>query len=123
MKAKTGTTKRRMSAVEFESVRHLLNISDDRIKAARSVLVDGETYQHAANQFGWSRQAVGDTINVVWRTLLKYRKAQSMGASADESLPPGWERVELVAPSAMIAKFKKEVDKVSRSQIGKTEAR
>ena len=68
-----------MNAVEFESVRHLLNISDERIKAARSVLVDGETYQNAANQFGWSRQAVGDTINVVWRTLLKYRKAQSMG--------------------------------------------
>jgi hypothetical protein len=42
-----------------------------------------------------------------------------VAANADESLPTGWERVELVAPSTMIAKFRMEIDQASRSQTGK----
>jgi len=61
-------------AIEFDSIRPLLNISDDRIQAARSALVDNETYQAVANRYGWTRQAVGDSVDVVWRTLLKYRE-------------------------------------------------
>jgi TrfB plasmid transcriptional repressor len=111
--------KRQMMAIEFDSIRPLLNISDDRIEAARSALVDNETYQAVANCYGWTRQAVGDSVDVVWRTLLKYRETQSVTANADESLPTGWERVELVAPSTMIAKFRMEIDQASRSQTGK----
>jgi hypothetical protein len=111
--------KRKMMAIEFDSIRPLLNISDDRIQAARSALVDNETYQTVANRYGWTRQAVGDSVDVVWRTLLKYRETQNVAANADESLPTGWERVELVAPSSMIAKFRMEIDQVSRSQTGK----
>jgi hypothetical protein len=111
--------KRKMMAIEFDSIRPLLNISDDRIQAARSALVDNETYQAVANRYGWTRQAVGDSVDVVWRTLLKYRETQSVAANADESLPSGWERVELVAPSTMIAKFRMEIDQVSRSQTEK----
>ena len=104
--------KRRMNAVEFDAVRLLLNISNDRANAARSVLVDDKTYQAAADQFGWSRQAVGVTVNVVWRTFLKFREAQSAAAvNAGVPLPPGWELVELAAPSSMIDKFRKEVAK------------
>jgi hypothetical protein len=110
-----------MDAVEFDSVRPLLNISDDRIKAACSVLVDGETYQSVAERFGWSRQAVGDSVNVVWRTFLKFQKAQDAAAvKAGVPLPLGWERVELVAPSSMIVEFKKEVAKVY-SELQKAE--
>jgi hypothetical protein len=111
--------KRKMMAIEFDSIRPLLNISDDRIQAARSALVDNETYQAVANRYGWTRQAVGDSVDVVWRTLLKYRETKNVAANADESLPTGWERVELVAPSTMIAKFRMEIDQVSRSQTGK----
>ena len=111
--------KRKMMAIEFDSIRPLLNISDDRIQAARSALVDNETYQAVANRYGWTRQAVGDSVDVVWRTLLKYRETKNVAANADESLPTGWERVELVAPSSMIAKFRMEIDQVSRSQTGK----
>jgi len=111
--------KRKMMAIEFDSIRPLLNISDDRIQAARSALVDNETYQAVANRYGWTRQAVGDSVDVVWRTLLKYRETQNVAANADESLPTGWERVELVAPSTMIAKFRMEIDQASRSQTGK----
>ena len=111
--------KRKMMAIEFDSIRPLLNISDDRIQAARSALVDNETYQAVANRYGWTRQAVGDSVDVVWRTLLKYRETQSVAANTDQSLPTGWERVELVAPSTMIAKFRMEIDQASRSQTGK----
>jgi len=111
--------KRKMMAIEFDSIRPLLNISDDRIQAARSALVDNETYQAVANRYGWTRQAVGDSVDVVWRTLLKYRETQSVAANTNESLPTGWERVELVAPSTMIAKFRMEIDQASRSQTGK----
>jgi TrfB plasmid transcriptional repressor len=111
--------KRKMMAIEFDSIRPLLNISDDRIQAARSALVDNETYQAVANRYGWTRQAVGDSVDVVWRTLLKYRETQNVAANADESLPKGWERVELIAPSTMIAKFRMEIDQASRSQTGK----
>jgi virulence-associated protein VapD len=104
--------KRRLEAVEFISVRHLLNISDDRINAARCVLVDGKTYQAVADQFGWSRQAVGDSVNIVWRTFLKLREAQNaMAITTDVPLPPGWELVELAAPSNMINEFRKKVAK------------
>ena len=106
-------------AIEFDSIRPLLNISDERIEAARSALVDNETYQTVANRYGWTRQAVGDSVDVVWRTLLKYRETKNVAANADESLPTGWERVELVAPSTMIAKFRMEIDQASRSQSGK----
>lgn len=106
-------------AIEFDSIRPLLNISDDRIQAARSVLVDNATYQAVANRYGWTRQAVGESVNAVWRTLLKYRETQNVAANADVSLPKGWERVELVAPSTMIAKFRMEIDQASRSQTGK----
>jgi transposase-like protein len=111
--------KRKMMAIEFDSIRPLLNISDDRIQAARSALVDNETYQAVANRYGWTRQAVGDSVDVVWRTLLKYRETQNVVATADESLPTGWERVELVEPSKMIAKFRMEIDQASHSQTGK----
>jgi len=111
--------KRKMMAIEFDSIRPLLNISDDRIQAARSALVDNETYQAVANRYGWTRQAVGDSVDAVWRTLLKYRETQNVAANANVSLPTGWERVELVAPSTMIAKFRMEIDQASRSQTGK----
>lgn len=101
--------KRRMSAAEFEAVCPLLKISDDRIKAARAALVDGQTLQAVGNQFGWSRQAVGDSVNAVWRTLESYHESQRAAANAGTLLPPGWEQVILIAPTHLIAKFRDEI--------------
>ena len=42
--------KRRLSAAEFDTVRPLLKISDDRITAARAHLVDGLTMQAVGEQ-------------------------------------------------------------------------
>jgi len=76
--------KRRLSAAEFDTVRPLLKISDDRITAARAHLVDGLTMQ-----------AVGES--------------QKAAAHAAGELPEGWEQVTLVAPSHLIEKFRYEI--------------
>lgn len=105
--------KRRMTAAEFEAVRPLLNISDDRIKAARLALVDGQTLQAVGDQFGWSRQAVGDAVSVVWKKLEDYHESQRVAANAGALLPPGWEQVTLIAPIHLIAKFRSEIAQAS----------
>ncbi|WP_217426465.1 TrfB-related DNA-binding protein [Candidatus Methylobacter favarea] len=98
-----------MTPVEFESIRPLLNISDDRVSAARAVLVDDDTYQVVAQRYEWSRQAVGDAVNVVWRTLQRYQAAAN--TTANIAIPEGWEQVTLIAPRELIAKFRKELDR------------
>lgn len=101
--------KRRMAASEFEAVRPLLNISDERIEAARLALVEGRTLQAVGDQFGWSRQAVGDAVSAVWKKLEDYRESQRVTANAGALLPPGWEQVTLIAPSHLIEKFRGEI--------------
>ena len=101
--------KKRMSAAEFEAVRPLLKISEDRITAARAALVDGATLQAVGDRFGWTRQAVGDAVCIVWRTLESYHESQRAAANAGALLPPGWEHVTLIAPSELIAKFRGEI--------------
>lgn len=125
-------TKRSMTATEFDSVRPLLRISDDRIHAARLALVDGQTLAGVAKLFRgpptdedpqgkeWTRQAVGDAMRVVWETFEKWKeseraaaqgrmKARGAAARVDDALPPGWVEVTLCAPKAMAAKFRREV--------------
>lgn len=101
--------KRRMAAAEFEAVRPLLRISEDRINAARAALVDGDTLQAVATVYGWSRQAVGDAVDAVWRAYEMYQESQRAAANAGALLPPGWEQVTLIAPSSLIAKFRAEI--------------
>lgn len=106
--------KRRMSSAEFKAVRPFLKISDERIEAARRALVDGETLQAVGTYYGWSRQAVGDAVNVVWRALAIYRESQQASAAAVGHLPPGWDQVTLIAPSELIAKFRGEISKATK---------
>lgn len=100
--------KRRLHAAEFEAVRPLLNISDERIEAARLALVDGLTLQSIGQRYGWSKQAVADAVNVVWKRMNDYRAAQQAAASAAGALPPGWEQVTLIAPAELAARFRRE---------------
>lgn len=115
-------SKRRMTAAEFEAVRPLLNISDDRVTAARAVLVDSLTYQAVGDQFGWTRQAVGDAVGIVWRTLERYHESQKATANAGLSLPDGWEQVTLIAPSYLIPKFRGEIAEATQQPLQKTKA-
>jgi len=101
--------KRRLSAIEFDAVSTLLNISTDRIKAARSAMVDGEGIQTIADRYGWKKQSVGNVVAVVWKEVERYRASKKAELNATTLLPPGWEKVELIAPSAMIARFREEI--------------
>ena len=101
--------KRRLSAAEFDTVRPLMKISDDRITAARAHLVDGLTMQAVGEQHGCSRQAVNDSVNTFWRAVENYRESQKAAAHAAGELPEGWEQVTLVAPSHLIEKFRYEI--------------
>ncbi len=99
--------KRRMSAHEFDPLVPLLDISDERIAAARAVLVDDKTLEMAAAPYGWTRQSVNDAIGIVWRTRERFIAAQAISAGA--ILPAGWELVTLVAPTHLVEKFKAEI--------------
>ena len=106
---------RRMTAAAFDAVRPLLKISEDRISAARAVLVDGQTLQATATRFGWtSRNTVFECVNAVWKVSEKYRAAQAAAARAATLLPPGWEQVTLIAPSALIARFRLEIAEAAK---------
>lgn len=106
---KAPKSKRRMTAAEFEEVRPLLKISADRCEAARAALVDGKTLASIASVYGWTRQAVNDAVGIVWATLGRYHESQRASANAGTLLPPGWERVTIIAPSRLIAKFRAEI--------------
>lgn len=101
--------KRRMTAADFEAVRPLLKMSADRAEAARLALVEGQTLQGVATVYGWSRQAVGDAVDAVWRVFGLYNESQRAAANAGALLPPGWEQVTLIAPSTLIARFRAEI--------------
>ena len=111
--------KRRMSSAEFDVLRPFLkSISEDRLAAARLALVDGQTLQGVGNVYGWTRQAVGEAIKAVWKVHKNYLESQSVSASAGTLLPPGWEQVTLIAPSALVARFRADIDSVSNSDSG-----
>ena len=102
-----------MTEAEFEAVRPLLKISTERTEAARMALVEGQTLQAVGSLYGWSRQAVGDAVDNVWRVLESYRQSQRAEAEAGVLLPPGWEKVILIAPSHLIVKFRDEIARAS----------
>jgi hypothetical protein len=95
--------KRSMTAAEFDAVKPFLNISEERIKAARMALVDQMTLQAVGDIFGWSRQAVGFCVNAVWEKFAAYQ--ESLTAQVGSDLPEGYERVTLVAPKELIPGF------------------
>ena len=115
-----------MIATDFDAVRVLLRISEDRINAARLALVDGQTLAGIAKLYRrkdgqeWTRQAVGDAVRVVWQTFLKFKQSERLSAQAKAAqghhaqstevpLPPGWVEVTLRAPESLVAKFRSEI--------------
>ena len=102
--------KRRMTAADFDAIRPLLpNIREDRVDAAKEVLVDGVAVVAVAEKYGWSRQAVNTLVNIFLDAQSRYHEAQRTPANAGVLLPPGWEQVTLIAPSRLIEKFRAEI--------------
>lgn len=113
--------KRRLTAPEFDAVRPLMNISDDRLNAARMALVDGMTMQGVASVYSWSRQAVSDAVMAVWRQYERYQESQRAMDNAGMVLPPGWEKVTLIAPVAIIERVRSEIA-AAAAGLGPSEA-
>jgi len=109
--------KRRATASDFDAVRPLLkNVSEDRADRARSALVDGETLAVIAERHGCSRQAINNDAKTFWDKIADYHAAQRATANAGVLLPPGWEQVTLIAPSALIEKFRVEIAAIAAPQ-------
>ena len=113
-------SKKRVTAAEFEAIKPLLGISEDRIAAARAAVVDGQTLKSIGDGMGCSKQNVATAVNAVMRALERYREAQAVAAKAGLLLPPGWERVTLIAPSFLIAKFRAEIATAAPRVVHKT---
>lgn len=86
-KGRRGPTKSKtLTASEFASVKPFLNISDDRIEAARLSMVEGKTLAAIAEQFGWkSRQSVGRAITQVWEKWELVQESQKAAQQAKKS--------------------------------------
>lgn len=67
-----------ITLIEFEAIKPLLKLSDDRIEAARLVLFENRTMETAGQQFNWSRQHVSKTVNKVLEVLIAYRTAKKI---------------------------------------------
>lgn len=74
------STKKRMTEAEFAAVRPFLKISVMRVKAARSVMVDGMTMTAVGKSCGWTKQAVDNAVRVVWAAFESYNQSKEVTA-------------------------------------------
>ncbi|MBS0571860.1 MAG: hypothetical protein JSS08_01205 [Proteobacteria bacterium] len=95
---------KRLSAAEFEALRHLMtNVGTAQIDAARLVLVDEMGYQEAGDAIGISRQTVWKAVKGMMETWERYCEARSLEEAAQmRKLPRGWKRATITAPAAVI---------------------
>jgi hypothetical protein len=102
---------KRMDVVRFEAVLALLpTLSTRRTEVARAVLVDGSTYQEAADKFGGSRQDANKATVAVWDAYERYLATErAMIAGHEATLPKGWACVRLDAPAELIEQLREKL--------------
>ncbi len=109
-----------VSIPEFEALQHLLQhtLSADRIAAARMVMVDGNSYQEAADKFAVTRQAVWKTVQRMRETLQVYKEACVIEEAAiDRTLPRGWRRATITAPAAIVERSLAEAQAAHQARL------
>lgn len=109
-----------VSIPEFEALQHLLQhtLSADRIAAARMVMVDGNSYQEAADKFAVTRQAVWKTVQRMRETLQVYKEACVIEEAAIErTLPRGWRRATITAPAAIVERSQAEAQAAHQARL------
>lgn len=110
--------KRRMTAADFDAARKMLkNVSDDRAAAARSALVDGETLAEIAKRYNCTPQAINKAVGRFWEKLEEYHAAHRAKTHEGVLVPPGWEVVTLIAPSALVERFRAEIAAFSPASV------
>jgi hypothetical protein len=101
---------RKMSAASFNAIRHLLpNVGAARLDMARDVLVEGKTYQEAADKCGSTRQAATKVINAVWKEYERYEAAKETERQ-ERITREGWQCIELDAPNELVAQIRALID-------------
>jgi hypothetical protein len=101
---------RRMTPADFDATRALLpNVSDERAAVAREALVEGKTNEDIGARHKCTPQAVDTAVRTFWKKQEDYRESQRVSMLAGAVVPPGWEVVTLIAPSALVKKFRAEV--------------
>jgi hypothetical protein len=122
-----NTKKKRMTAAEFDIVLPHLNMTEDRINAARAALVENQTLESIAQPYGWNKQAVGTAVNTVWTIFQRVQESLRIAEAAKiqptgkvPDLPDGWSRVVLDAPDYLIERFKAEIEEAKREGDAKS---
>jgi hypothetical protein len=99
-----------MTPADFDATRALLpNVSDERAAVAREALVEGKTNEDIGARHKCTPQAVDTAVRTFWKKQEDYRESQRVSMLAGAVVPPGWEVVTLIAPSALVKKFRAEV--------------
>lgn len=101
-----------LTAAEFEAVEPFLRnnkaLSEDRIAAARMVMVENKTYQEAADLFGWNRPNVYSAVKAVWERYQVFKQSLPADVSMQSltaPIPRGWKRQVVIAPSEMMVEI------------------
>ena len=65
---------KQLKAIEFDALAKVLNLTEERIKIVRPVMVEGKKMQAVGEENQITRQAVYQFVNNVWREWLKIRE-------------------------------------------------
>lgn len=96
----------RMTAAEFETIRPLLNISEERMEAGRLCFVEGKEQADVAKIYGWTQQGVSKIVRGIWKTFESHRAGLAAGLAA--SAVSGRKRLLVIGPAAFIESMPKE---------------
>lgn len=109
------STKRRMSATQFQALRPFLTrMRPEFVEAARLALVEDMPLESISVINGWpSRQTVSDAVTRVYAAWHRYAatktSADVLAGSPGGVVPVGWESVTLIAPPELIRRFRQDV--------------
>ncbi len=119
-----STNQKALSAdvFDFLAKHHLKHINENRIAAARAMMVDGETNSAVATRFKISRQIVSQNVSLVWKAyefdqeLAKARgqidtpiRISQDPAPKNAVIPAGWKQVTILAPIDLVNEFTNQV--------------
>jgi hypothetical protein len=111
-KPRRGVKKKHvLTAAEFDALRPLLKIADNRISAARMALVDDVGLETIASTFGFNnRQAVNIAVSDVMKVYQRWQ--ESIKVLTGQKLPAGWELMIVAVPTDAAPEIRKGVNRM-----------
>lgn len=109
---------RRLTQDQFDETCSHLRMTEDRVKAARLVLVLGQPAVTVAEDFQWSRANVSAVAKKVWDMAIQLGLVVDGDAPSDEVddiLPDGWDKRSFVAPVELLERWTLELSNYGTS--------